>query len=334
MVMSSDLIKGSDEKAKHFEVIEGLPVKRYKSRKIGGESFMQWDYISALNDAHDYEPDIVIAHNFRHTHAKFALKLKETFGCKAYVVTHAPFKRKRKLLASIAVALQNETTKIAQFDRIIPICKWEMSDLKKLGGGIPNQKIKRIPNAIGARYFTNDTKPGDGILFLGRLHPVKDIRTLTNGLNASKRYNKATIVGDGDDSYKADMDFWERAQRIVLLKKGPVYDVEKKIQIIDDHEIFVLPSLMEAMPISLIEAMARGKIVVATRTEGAKELIKDEVNGFLVDIGDSEEMGDIFDRIYEMPEEKKQKIREAARESAKEYKMEKIMERWESVFNK
>jgi glycosyltransferase involved in cell wall biosynthesis len=209
-----------------------------------------------------------------------------------------------------------------------------MSYLKKLGGGVPNQKIKRIPNAVNERYFEGDVQKGDGILFLERLHPVKDIRTLTNGIKESRRYNQATLVGDGDDSYKADIDFWERAQRVILLRKGPVYDIEKKIKIIDEHEIFVLPSLMEAMPISLIEAMARGKIVVATRTEGAKELIKDEVNGFLVDIGDPDEMGEIFDRIYEMTELEKKKIREAARKSAEEYKMEKIMERWESVFNK
>jgi glycosyltransferase involved in cell wall biosynthesis len=47
-------------------------------------------------------------------------------------------------------------------------------------------------------------------------------------------------------------------------------------------DIFVLPSLWEGMPIALLEAMAMGKAIIATQTDGAREIIRNNVNGLLI----------------------------------------------------
>jgi glycosyltransferase involved in cell wall biosynthesis len=51
-------------------------------------------------------------------------------------------------------------------------------------------------------------------------------------------------------------------------------------------DIFILPSLWEGLPIALLEAMAMGKVVLATAVDGTKELIEHKVNGMLLDVSD------------------------------------------------
>ena len=58
--------------------------------------------------------------------------------------------------------------------------------------------------------------------------------------------------------------------------------------------VFVLPSRFEGMPNALLEAMAIGKASVATRVNGAPELIEDKVSGFLVE---SENIQQLYDRL-------------------------------------
>src|SRR6185312_9143467 len=47
-------------------------------------------------------------------------------------------------------------------------------------------------------------------------------------------------------------------------------------------DIFVLPSLWEAFPIALLEAMSMGRAVIGTDVDGTPEIIEHEVNGLLV----------------------------------------------------
>ena len=57
-------------------------------------------------------------------------------------------------------------------------------------------------------------------------------------------------------------------------------------------DIFVLPSLSEGLGISILEAMAMGKPVIASRTGGIEEIIKHDWNGYLVPPKDSKELAD------------------------------------------
>src|SRR3989344_129994 len=92
-VFSSNLVKGSGEKAQKEEVIDEFIVKRFPAIKLGGESFMYWRF---TKEALAFEPDIIIAHNYRHIHTTTALKIakilrKKGKHVKVFLVTHAPF---------------------------------------------------------------------------------------------------------------------------------------------------------------------------------------------------------------------------------------------------
>ena len=102
------------------------------------------------------------------------------------------------------------------------------------------------------------------------------------------------IVGPNEEKYQKQLK--EIIKKLKLNNRvkfvGPVYDLSKKIKIIDSAKIYVLPSLTEAMPQSLIEAMAREKIVIASKTPGAEEIIDNGKNGFLFKIGDYKDLAD------------------------------------------
>ena len=63
---------------------------------------------------------------------------------------------------------------------------------------------------------------------------------------------------------------------------------EKKDKLLTDTDILVLPSYIEAMPITVLEAMAYGRAVISSRAGALPELVADGVTGFLAEAGDVE----------------------------------------------
>ena len=63
--------------------------------------------------------------------------------------------------------------------------------------------------------------------------------------------------------------------------------LEERLGFFEKADIFALPTYAEAMPISVIEAMAAGLPVVSTTVGGIPELIDDDGDGFLFTPGDS-----------------------------------------------
>jgi len=90
------------------------------------------------------------------------------------------------------------------------------------------------------------------------------------------------IVGPAEGEYKNKLlsltDNLKMNKRIIFSK--PIYELKKKIDKIDSCKIFVLPSKSEGMPQSLIEAMAREKVVLGSSISAVKDIIKDSENGF------------------------------------------------------
>ncbi|WP_107689192.1 glycosyltransferase [Coprothermobacter proteolyticus] len=120
------------------------------------------------------------------------------------------------------------------------------------------------------------------ILHVGRFSPQKNHRLLLEAFSlASAEYPKLKLwlVGDGELRPLVE----EMAQKLGLgdriLFLGIRSDVHK---LLEQADIFVLSSDWEGMPLSILEAMAAGKPVVATAVGGVPELVENGLTGLLV----------------------------------------------------
>jgi len=115
----------------------------------------------------------------------------------------------------------------------------------------------------------------------GHIHLLKAVKRIIR----VKPETRFLIVGDGPlrDSlvyYKEKLGI---GNNVIFL--GERKDVPELLQVID---IFVLPSLWEGFPITLLEAMASGTAVIATNVDGNKEIVEDKKTGLLVNPGNPE----------------------------------------------
>jgi len=80
-----------------------------------------------------------------------------------------------------------------------------------------------------------------------------------------------------------------------------------------EHDIFLLPSLMEGMPLSLLEAMAAGMPVVTTCNSGMADVVEDGFNGLKVPTADADSLVEAVERLCDSVQLRKQLGQEAAR---------------------
>ena len=338
-VFSSNFTKGSDEVAEPESSLGNIKIFRFPAKKLGGESFIEWNFETA---ALDFSPDVIIAHSYRHLHTTKALKIAKKLKqkgktCRVFLVTHAPFIEKnstRSFLSKIIVNLYDSLiarTYLNKFDKVIAITKWEYPFLEKIG--CRKDKIVYIPNGIPEEFFKSSPKKGKNVLFLGRISPVKDLEVL---IKAIKDINlNLDIVGPAEKQYL------ERLNKLIIKENiknvrflPPVYDLREKISIIDKYEIFVLPSKTEAMPQSLIESMARGKICISSKTRGGKEIIQDNKNGFLFEIGDDMDLSELLKRIIKSPEKEKINIIKNAVKTSEKFRWSSLIKDLDSLITK
>ena len=165
---------------------------------------------------------------------------------------------------------------------------WLLADV-----GIAARKVVTIPNGVDtARFAPVDQEGARAALGLapaarvvgtvGRLDPVKDQAGLVEAFAAVRREHPAArlvIAGDGPCAadLRARVERLGLGDAVALL--GERHDIPRVLAALD---VFVLPSIAEGMSNTVLEAMATGLPVVATRVGANPELVDDGVTGTLV----------------------------------------------------
>ncbi|MEM4222080.1 MAG: glycosyltransferase family 4 protein [archaeon] len=176
--------------------------------------------------------------------------------------------------------------------RIISVseaAKWDIC----MYPGIDPDKIEVIHNGIDVEKF-KPVEPSlrdgflDGldylVLFTGRLIPQKGVHYLLKAFpEVLKEYPKTRLVICGrGNSLKSLM---LKAKKFGISKNvifpGFIPD-EKMPALYSSCDVYVLPSLWEVLPFSLLEALACGRPLVATDAGGNPEIVDNGVNGFIV----------------------------------------------------
>ena len=164
-------------------------------------------------------------------------------------------------------------------DRIVAVSDYVKQLILQMGAD--PSKTETIYLGVDVERFKPDNKGNElTIGTLGRLVPEKKIEDL---LYATKEIDgkidfKLRIGGDGPDQARLmkiaemlelDVDFTGRVQDTVSFHRS--------------LDIFVLASSREGLSVSLQEAMACGAVPVAVDAHGCREIIKDQINGYLFD---------------------------------------------------
>ena len=106
---------------------------------------------------------------------------------------------------------------------------------------------------------------------------------------------KGLFVGEGDMDAEADAYIAEHQMSDYIYRSPFRTDVPDLLHCIN---VYCLPSLWEGLSIALLEAMAMGKAIVATPTDGTKEVIFDEDDGLLIPYNQPQALADAILRLY------------------------------------
>ena len=138
--------------------------------------------------------------------------------------------------------------------------------------------------------------------WVGRMTGVKGTGAVLEIVRATRERGVNAVVcmvGDGPDRGRLEQLAHDLGIARVCYFVGYQSDVAGYYRLFD---AFVLPSVNEGTPVSAIEALASGTPVVANRVGGVPDVVRDGVDGFLVEAGDTEGAADRLAQLAADPE--------------------------------
>lgn len=140
-------------------------------------------------------------------------------------------------------------------------------------------KILHLYNYIDIDLFKplNLTKKDKHVLFIGRLAHQKNVFNLVNAFKGLKDFT-LDIIGKGSDENELKDVIREFGINVNFLGVIPNYKIP---EILNQYQIFILPSHYEGNPKVLLEAMSCGIPCIGTNVWGINNIIKHKENGYL-----------------------------------------------------
>ncbi|TSC84642.1 MAG: Glycosyltransferase [Parcubacteria group bacterium Gr01-1014_13] len=206
-----------------------------------------------------------------------------------------------KLIPSVAGTLEAYYYRLKKiWQRIdLYVCPSQFMADKFVEYGFPAEKMRVVPNPLKSQEVVPPL--GNKIVYLGRIHYEKGIKTLMEAAKELRDY-KMMVVGSGPE------DAWvqEFARKNILSNIERISWVggESWQQVMREAKVIVVPSLFyENCSMGILEALSYGRIVVAVDRGGNPELIKDGINGFLCKPEDPTDLARVIRRAMDTTDE-------------------------------
>ncbi len=193
------------------------------------------------------------------------------------------------------------------------------------GGRLARERLHCFPTCVDSELFRPRAKlearralglPEDSPLFvsLGRISRAKGWSLLLEALACYRRSEEALLcfVGDGEDRARLEARAAELGLGSAVKVTGfqPSQAVARWLNAAD---VAVFGSLAEGWSNAMLEALASGKAVVTTAVSGAREMIREGVNGFVLAERDPEAFARAMRAARELPEAEWASVRAASR---------------------
>lgn len=247
----------------------------------------------------------------------------------------------------------DEVKRFAKHYRILrPLVRWLWRDadaIVAVSNGLrdfasqtaPDLPIEVISNAIELSVFTPRPRSEHNgpvrLVFVGRFNSAKRVDSLVTvaALLPGKGADdfELWLIGDGErrpDIERAVLDH-ELTRRVSIL--GWL----TREQLVDHYrraDVFVTATGWEGMPNTVLEAMACGLPVVATRAPGLEELVREGVNGYLVNLNDTHALADRLVALINNPYERQRMGKESRKIAEREFAWDYIAEQYVGIYRR
>lgn len=198
--------------------------------------------------------------------------------------------------------------------------------------------VSRWPQKVARQRF--GIGEGKTVIFLGRLEEVKGVRFLIEAIRTLPDFHSGMaslyIAGDGRErsSLEGLVTRYKLGKGIHFL--GTV-SREEVPPLLAASDVVCVPSIVqkdgvvEGMPVVVLEALAMGRAVIASRVGGIPDIVQDGVNGFLVEPGDLKALASKISAVFGLGNAV-DPVLQAARRTAKKFSWESVAQRYAEVF--
>jgi glycosyltransferase involved in cell wall biosynthesis len=285
----------------------------------------QLQKIARVINLNDFQPDVIIGH-FYNPQIELVSKLKVIYPqARSCIVLHEnPSIIKEKYTKNHLELVKSIDVWGFRFQKL-------QDDFEFIYGN--NFKSFICHSGVPAEYLRNSyrvykQRPSK-FCFVGQLIPLKRVSDIILALSLSFP-NKDfifNIVGEGFEhaNLKKMVEIMGLIDNVKFLGKQNRNFVQ---QVLNESDCFVMVSESEAFGLVYLEAMSKGCLTIGTRGQGIDGVIVNNINGFLCESKNPEELSSIFNKIIQMPFNELNKISKQAIDTAREMTDEKVARKY------
>lgn len=230
-------------------------------------------------------------------------------------------------LVKIGTIAGEETYRLFKDELFIPVSYSTEKRLKKLVDTDRNE-IKTNPNGTDTEtFYYSFNSSSKQVLYLSKLGKKKGIRILLRAWSEVERTvpDASLIVAGSGPLEKEAKELTADLGLQNVTFEGYVSSKRKK-ELFENSMIYTLPTYIEGMPLTPLEAMASGCAVVSTDTHGVRDIITGGTNGKLVPPGDPDKLAIGLVELLLQPEKAKT-LAQAGHKRAEELTTKKMLDR-------
>lgn len=279
-------------------------------------------YIKTAGYLRKLNTDVIISTRTIHNYlvSKFAPKNIKKIGWE-----HSHHNNNKKYINALVKSCKG-------LDYLVPVSK----ELEEFYHEYLGDKVINISNCIDKVPTKLSKLESKNLIAVGRLSKEKgfdDMLKLFKKVSTKYPDWKLNIIGDGMEKNS----LLDLSKELKLGDKVIFHGYQNKDYInnmLSDSSIYLMTSHTECLPLVLIEAMSYGIPCLSyTSAQGANEIIDDNVNGYLIENRNEDEMMEKISILIENEKQRK-KLGKKAKVKSKEYSGEVVLEKWSKLINK
>lgn len=250
----------------------------------------------------------------------YVIHLAKKMGCKTIIHMHGAtiedwYNRQNKIIKKIVKKV------FCSPDKMLVLGDLWLPFMKKVIGKENEYKLKVLHNAVNVPKINNYNLEAKEILFYGMLIQRKGIDDLLQAFSEIKNEIptniKLVLYGDDYDSEEKINDKIKRYDLENYVEYRGWLTAENREKVFKNIIVNVLPSYNEGLPMTILESMGYGIPNISTNIAAIPEAIFNDVNGYLINPGNIEELKEKMKNII-LSKELRQKFSDNAYQVAQE----------------